>query len=237
MNSDERSLWQTLDGILSSQAIRARINSIVERVQRKLASEPTAAMAWEPIPVSVYGEALPAVIRSSWVFILRAGAVTGAERHPNSHQRMMSYWATGDLQTGGVGKWQSNPLVSHPSASLEKRWISVPPNVWHQAVVVDRDWVVVSFHTVDAHELIEERPAAEDASRTHQRHYVVAEQCSTQKVNLSEKLAQFSDQWKPKIVGELNGQQVKLVRFQGTCVWHHHDREDNERTVESLERI
>src|SRR5438128_11981832 len=46
------------------------------------------------------------------------------------------------------------------------------------------------------------------------------------KVNLSEKLAQFSDQWKPKIVGELNGQQVKLVKFQGPFVWHHHDHED-----------
>ena len=42
-----------------------------------------------------------------------------------------------------------------------------------------------------------------------------------EKVNLSEKLAQFSDQWKPKIVGELNGQQVKLVKFQGPFVWHH----------------
>jgi hypothetical protein len=43
------------------------------------------------------------------------------------------------------------------------------------------------------------------------------------KLNLSEKLAQFSNQWKPKIVGELNGQQVKLVKFQGPFVWHHHD--------------
>src|SRR6202022_2881470 len=47
-----------------------------------------------------------------------------------------------------------------------------------------------------------------------------------QKVNLSEKLAQLSDQWKPKIVGELNGQQVKLVKFQGPFVWHKHDHED-----------
>jgi hypothetical protein len=38
------------------------------------------------------------------------------------------------------------------------------------------------------------------------------------KVKLSDKLAQFSDQWKPKIVGELNGQQVKLVKFQGPFV-------------------
>jgi len=184
------------------------------------------AIAWEPIPLSVFGEALPVAIRSSWVFILRAGAITGAERHPNSHQRMMSYRATGDLQTGGEGKWQSNPLVSDPAASMEKRWISVPPNVWHQAAVSDRDWVVVSFHTVQAQELIEERPAAEDAGRTRQRHYVVASALSLEKVNLSEKLAQFSDRWNPKIVGELNGQQVKLVKLQGPFVWHHHDQED-----------
>jgi mannose-6-phosphate isomerase-like protein (cupin superfamily) len=47
-----------------------------------------------------------------------------------------------------------------------------------------------------------------------------------QKVNLAEKLAQFSDPWKPKVAGELNGQQVKLVKFQGPFVWHHHDQED-----------
>ena len=47
-----------------------------------------------------------------------------------------------------------------------------------------------------------------------------------QKVNLGEKLASFSDHWSPKIVGELNGQQVKLVKFQGEFVWHHHDDED-----------
>ena len=73
---------------------------------------------------------------------------------------------------------------------------------------------------------IEERPAVEDACRTHQRHYVVAEQCSMEKVNVNEKLAQFNDQWKAKIVGELNGQQVKLVKIQGPFVWHHHDQED-----------
>jgi mannose-6-phosphate isomerase-like protein (cupin superfamily) len=46
------------------------------------------------------------------------------------------------------------------------------------------------------------------------------------KVNLTEKLASFADHWKPKIVGELNGQQVKLVKFRGPFVWHHHDHED-----------
>ena len=47
-----------------------------------------------------------------------------------------------------------------------------------------------------------------------------------EKVNLVDKLAHFTDHWSPKIVGELNGQQVKLVKFRGPFVWHHHDHED-----------
>ena len=47
-----------------------------------------------------------------------------------------------------------------------------------------------------------------------------------EKVNIQHKLSQFQDHWSPKIVGELNGQQVKLVKFQGEFVWHHHDNED-----------
>ena len=46
------------------------------------------------------------------------------------------------------------------------------------------------------------------------------------KVNLLEKLSLFSDHWSPKVVGELNGQHVKLVKFQGEFVWHKHDGED-----------
>jgi mannose-6-phosphate isomerase-like protein (cupin superfamily) len=46
------------------------------------------------------------------------------------------------------------------------------------------------------------------------------------KVNLHEKLALFSDHWNPRIVGELNGQHVKVVKFQGEFVWHDHAEED-----------
>jgi mannose-6-phosphate isomerase-like protein (cupin superfamily) len=49
---------------------------------------------------------------------------------------------------------------------------------------------------------------------------------SVEKVNISEKLALFDEHWSPKIVGELNGQHVKLVKFLGEFVWHHHDDED-----------
>jgi mannose-6-phosphate isomerase-like protein (cupin superfamily) len=47
-----------------------------------------------------------------------------------------------------------------------------------------------------------------------------------QSINLIAKLAQFNDHWNPKVVGELNGHQVKLVKLLGPFVWHHHDDED-----------
>jgi mannose-6-phosphate isomerase-like protein (cupin superfamily) len=47
-----------------------------------------------------------------------------------------------------------------------------------------------------------------------------------EKVNVAEKLSGFSDYFNPRIVGELNGQQVKLVKFQGEFIWHYHERED-----------
>ncbi|HEX2123578.1 MAG TPA: cupin domain-containing protein [Thermoanaerobaculia bacterium] len=46
------------------------------------------------------------------------------------------------------------------------------------------------------------------------------------KVNLAQKLAAFGEQWQPRIVGELNGQHVKVVKLQGEFVWHHHEHED-----------
>ena|SRR5687768_5602700 len=46
------------------------------------------------------------------------------------------------------------------------------------------------------------------------------------KINLAEKLSLITDYWRPRIVGELNGQEVKLAKFRGTFIWHRHERED-----------
>jgi mannose-6-phosphate isomerase-like protein (cupin superfamily) len=45
-------------------------------------------------------------------------------------------------------------------------------------------------------------------------------------INLAEKFARFSEHWSPRIVAALNGQHVKLVKFRGEFVWHHHEHED-----------
>jgi len=46
------------------------------------------------------------------------------------------------------------------------------------------------------------------------------------KINLAEKLSLIKDHWNPRIIGELNGQHLKLVKFQGPFTWHHHENED-----------
>ena len=132
-------------------------------------------MAWEPIPLSAFDPKLPEGIESAWVFILRADSNTGAERHPNSHQRMMSFIGSGDLQTRPDlnQPWKANLLESNPAKPLNDRWISIPPNVWHQPVVgPTEDWVVVSFHTVPPNELIEERPVDATDGATKQMRYL-----------------------------------------------------------------
>lgn len=47
-----------------------------------------------------------------------------------------------------------------------------------------------------------------------------------ERINLAQKLSLFSGHWSPKIIAELNGQHVKLVKFQGPFVWHQHEHED-----------
>ena len=159
LSADELGILGALDDAVRSETASARIEGIIPRVEEALRRTPAEVLAWEAILLEVYGSMLPEIIRSSWVFILRADAVTGAERHPNSHQRMMSYRGSGDFQTQTEGDWQSHFLSSEPTVPIEERWISILPNVWHQGVVSGEDWVVVSFHTAEEKDLIEERPS------------------------------------------------------------------------------
>jgi hypothetical protein len=173
MTLEERSRLETLDTALRSDKVREHIRSVVARVRDQLASRKEALMCWEPIPLDLIATTLPPEIRSAWVFVLRAGANTGAEKHPNSHQRMISFEGSGDFQTGEPGKWDSNVLVSDPDAPLERRWISIPPNVWHRPLIdAEADWAVVSFHTVRAEDLIEERPDDSREAGTRQMKYL-----------------------------------------------------------------
>jgi hypothetical protein len=170
--NEELRILTLLDDCIRRPLVRRAIGEIIPRVEGELSHDPTKLLAWEPIPLDLYEGRLPAMIRSSWVFILRAGCTSGAERHPNSHQRMASFRGAGDFQIQFDDQWTSNFLTDDSGVPVNQRWVSIPVNVWHQAVVPDKHWVVVSFHTVPDDELIEERPDSNDAVATRQRLYL-----------------------------------------------------------------
>lgn len=172
MEEKTKKILLILDEIVRRESVREVIDSLVPRVEQKLEKDSEALLAWEPVPLDTYGGGLPNMIRSSWVFIVRGQAKSGAERHPNSHQYMMSFKGAGDLQVMTGEKWDSNLLVSEPKKKIESRWVSIPPYTWHQAVASKGNWVVVSFHTAPEDELIEERPDSTDTQLTRQRLYL-----------------------------------------------------------------
>jgi hypothetical protein len=174
-------ILESLDAAVRAPEIFGALRSIGERVLATLARGPSEIEAWEPVPLDQYGATLPREIRSSWVFVLRRGVTTGAERHPNSRQRMASWSGSGNFQVHDGRRWVSHRLVSEADAPLEARWLSIPEETWHQGVVGDQDWLVVSFHTVAAEDLVEERPDSADPDpfhprRTRRRRYVVVAQ-------------------------------------------------------------
>lgn len=178
----ERRILRALDAVVSSPAAAAALLPIGERVLATLRrAGPDEIEAWESVPLSLYPTVLPEEIRSSWMFVLRAGVTTGAERHPNSIQRMMSWSGEGDFQVHDGARWKSHRLRSDPRAPFQERWLSIPEDTWHQGVVGAKDWLVISFHTVEASALVEERPDPSDPDpfrprRTLRRRYAEVEQ-------------------------------------------------------------
>ena len=151
----EHGILEILDHRIREPRASAFLDLLADEVTATLRSDPAARLAWKTVPLEIY-EKLPEGIASSWVFVLRAGCSSGAERHPNSIQRVMSYRGSADMRTWNGERWVSNVLRA--DAPFEQRWLSIPVNVWHRPVMGDADWAVVSFHTASDEELIEELP-------------------------------------------------------------------------------
>ena len=160
----ERETLKNLDVILREDRIRKELDAVADKLVAGLNEKPGQQLAKDLVPLDLFGEKLPGDIRACWVYLMRAPCSTGAERHPNSHQRTISYRGKGDFQSrqipvmGDLSEWKSNLLSSDLFNRLEFRWISIPPNNWHKAIASEGDWVMVSFHTAPENELIQEHP-------------------------------------------------------------------------------
>ena len=97
MNVTDDPVVAALNDVVGSDSAAAIIATTLQRVLRQLDAS-AKLMAWETVPLSVFAGGLPESIRSCWIFVIRAGAATGAERHPNSHQRSFSLMGGGTFE-------------------------------------------------------------------------------------------------------------------------------------------
>ena len=163
---------RALNEIVSTDMGMATVTEGLRRANQQLRAT-TALMAWEVVPLDVFRAGLPESIRSCWIFVIRAGAATGAERHPNSHQRSFSLAGSGTFELRDGKEWRPHALSSTEGGSIEQRCVSIPPSTWHRLFAGPEPWGMVSFHTVAPEELIEERPVdpADLNGETHQERY------------------------------------------------------------------
>jgi hypothetical protein len=174
LNMDVRQdpVLRALNEIVHTAGVGAVLEKALDRVRQQLDAT-TGPMAWEVVPLDTFKGGLPDSIRSCWIFVIRGGAATGAERHPNSHQRSLSLMGSGVFELRDGSEWRAHSLSSTEDAGLERRWVSIPPLTWHRLFVGPEPWGMISFHTVVPEELIEERPVDADSlgGPTHQERY------------------------------------------------------------------
>ena len=157
MNVADDPVVAALNKVVRSDSAAAITETTLHRVLLQLDGS-AKLMAWETVPLTAFAGSLPESIRSCWVFVIRAGAETGAERHPNSHQRSFSLIGSGMFELRAGTNWRAHTLNSTDRSSIEERWVSIPPSTWHRLFVGSECWGMLSFHTVDPEALIEERP-------------------------------------------------------------------------------
>lgn len=151
----ERRLLERLDIWVYSEDTRRVLDRAVDKAKKKFDDNPDAFFVWETIPGRTLGPNLPRLVRSVWIFIIRSGIASEMHRHPNSRQRTLALEGRGTLRVGDGHRFKLHRLVDNPRTALEQRWVSIPKNTWHEAIV-EQDWTVLSIHSVAETDLIEE---------------------------------------------------------------------------------
>jgi hypothetical protein len=144
MNVADDPVVAALNEAVRSDSAAAIMGTTLQRVLRQLDAS-AKLMACETVPLSAFADGLPKNIRSCWIFVIWAGAATGAERHPNSHQRSFSLIGGGTFELRVGTNWHSHPLKSTDRASVEHRWVSIPSSTWHRLFVGSEAWECCPF--------------------------------------------------------------------------------------------
>lgn len=124
----------------------------VERLKGEL-SQSTEPFVWTTVDLETIPVALPAPIKSCWIFLLKRDMPSGSHYHANSVQHMVALNGQGRSNVGGVER----TMVPFGSArhSIEEKWHVIGKGVPHEFFPEGEDMTVVSFHTCPAGELEE----------------------------------------------------------------------------------
>lgn len=136
----------------------------VEHLRNELRSS-REPFVWTTVPLDSIRVALPAPIKSCWIFHLKRDVPSGSHHHPNSVQHMVALNGQGRSHVGDVERTMI-PIGS-PRHSIEAKWLVIDEGVPHEFFPVGEDMTVVSFHTCPAAEL-EEIAAGTGARRYYE---------------------------------------------------------------------
>jgi len=156
MDENEHELVALLEDLSVTDSAQSAIERAVAQAKQELKDKEEKLGGSVQLPLSVFGDKLPPFIKSCRVFVLRGGTEFKIERHPNSHQRVLSLEGSGEIRVfHDDGTWTAS-FGSVRQAPLDKRWASLHENVWHQPVAGPDDWAVLAFHTASEEDLIDE---------------------------------------------------------------------------------
>lgn len=156
MNKSEKSLLAKLGELARAAEANSIIQEAIVKAETELRQDPSKLGATVQIPLSIFGKGIPASIKSCRVFALRENTPFKTERHPNSHQRVLSLKGTGEVRVVEEGNPWTARLRSDPDAPIEEHWATLQENVWHQPVAGPEGWVVLTFHTAPEGESLDE---------------------------------------------------------------------------------
>ena len=150
---DEATVLRRLNACAYAPPAHRYLESVAYLLKHSLAENCELTSAHAVIPLETYAGPLPTDVKSSWVFLLRKNTAFEAERHPNSIQRMFALSGPGIMETWHDNRWQPHRLIT----GAGEAGLSIPAFAWHRPATLACDWAVVSFHTVTAEDLVEQR--------------------------------------------------------------------------------
>ena len=166
--ADEIALMRALGALVHAPEARRTLLETAAALRAELGASAEAKSTQAAIPLALYGPALPAELKSSWVFVLRAHHDHPAERHPNSIQRMFALDSAGAMEVWEEGAWRHRPLAP----GVDDPGLSIQAHAWHRPARLREVWGVVSFHSVAPDELIEEVGDPATNRTLTSRHYL-----------------------------------------------------------------